>query len=1068
MPKTLEKMFQFEFAKLLSEICEAHKFSGLRLKVLVGQPRVDNREPDIVVVKKPEEIPVLVIETKRKIERDRRVAKEKFSPHSPPVIGQALSYATLMKEMYRMPATPLFATANLDALVLFGPVDSPWKYLDKQSVKEGDYEKALKPGAFLRLIKEHYIFDDVNPLREELAVNLLDIVTRIWLKEVAITDVRKPLGWWIIDQLRYFVDSLSRYYVVEILRSRLRDPKFYAKLDDLARRLGYKNGLADIVGEDLSKVDILARMMTYVLMNKIVFYKVLEGYYDLPELRPFSSESKSALEYLSRLNDYFKEAIKVTGDFEQIFETGLYDHIVLADRIEALEQIDDLIRTLSEVDLRELGDVIGQVYEDLIPAEERHRMGQFYTPRPIAELITRWCIRSPDDYVLGPGCGSGTFEVESYWRLVELKLGRKQLPPTNVHKRILKQIYAVDINSFPTQLTAMNLAMKNVLAPVSDLNVIESDFFALVPGQDYIAPYKVVTSEGEKKKIIKFPEQGFDAIVGNPPYTRWMEIPERVRDNIKDRIGHILSKYSLRANMARGKESGLFVHFIIWSHQFLKPGGRLGMIISDSWLQAVYGEYFGRYLLENFKVKGLIDISARVFPVPLIGTCIILLEKPREGETVDENEAVFIYLHVPEGGSFKVDELLDAIENPGNALDKFWIKVYTQGDIPKNKRWIDLLFNTDDFFNILERSQVICKLSDFFEPCRGNTLYQILVNRKIVRSFRDVGGESFFYLSESEAGKQGLIPDWVHPLLPSTNYMRFYTFTREDWEEIRRKGGECYLFLAHKPRDQLPKNVQDYISKGETSIYLRRRKGESKPRTVNESQASQARMKYPQYFHGWYDLGGVIQAPIYAAYGVQYLVRFTLAKFHAALDHRILSLIPKNGITLNQDELKALLAFLNSSWTQLQVEARGRITGGGMLELDVNPLSNLLITDPRKLNIQDKEKLATLFDKLENEARRLGGADSRENAEALFDSVIKEIDYAIAEILGVSKMKVEELRTMIKLMMERRLARAGEARREAIKGSEEEKLLRSPKRRKGRRGRKSSGAYVERTLDKYL
>ena len=100
--------------------------------------------------------------------------------------------------------------------------------------------------------------------------------------------------------------------------------------------------------------------------------------------------------------------------------------------------------------------------------------------------------------------------------------------------------------------------------------------------------------------------------------------------------------------------------------------------------------------------------------------------------------------------------------------------------------------------------------------------------------------------------------------------------------------------------------------------------------------------------------------------------------------------------------------------------------------------------------------------------RRLGGTDSRENAETLFDSVIKEIDYAIAEILGVSKMKVEELRTMIKLMMERRLARAGEARREAIKGSEEEKLLRSPKRRKGRRGRKSSGAYVERALDKYL
>ena len=903
MSRVLEKMFQFEFAKLLSRLCESHKFSGLRLKVLVGQPRVDNREPDIVVVKKPEEIPILVIETKRKL---KKMGRTEFSPHSPPVIAQALSYAALMKETYRMPATSLFATANPDTLVLFGPVDSPWKYLDKQSVKEGDYENALKPGAFLRLIKEHYILDDVNPLREELAINLLDIAARIWLKEVAITDVRKPIHWWIIDQLRYFVDSLSKHYVVESLRLRLGDTKFYAKLDDLARKLGYKNGLADIVEEDLSKVDILARMMAYVLMNKIVFYKVLEGYYELPELKPFSSEVKTSSEYLNKLNELFEQAVKTTGDFEQIFETGLYDHIVLADRVEALELIDDLIRTLSEVDLRELGDVIGQVYEDLIPPEERHRMGQFYTPRPIAELITRWCIRSPDDYVLGPGCGSGTFEVESYWRLVELKLGRRQLPPTNVHKRVLEQIYAVDINSFPTQLTAMNLAMKNVLAPVSNLNVIESDFFALIPGQEYIAPYKLVTPEGEKSKIIKLPEQGFDAVVGNPPYTRWSEIPDSVKDNIKDRIGHILSKYSLTASLASGKEAGLFVHFIIWGHQFLKPGGRLGMIISDSWLQTVYGEHLGRYLLENFKVKAVIDISARVFPVPLIGTCIVLLEKPTEGEKVDKNKVVFMYLHVPEGGSFKVDEILDAVENPQNALDKFWIKVYTQGDIPKNKRWIDLLFNTDDFFSILEGSQAICKLSEFFEPCRGNTLYQVLVNRKIIRSFRDVGGESFFYLSENEARKYGLIPDWVHPLLPSTNYMKFYTFTREDWEEIRRKGGECYLFLAHKPRDQLPKNVQNYILKGETSIYLRRKKGEKERRTVNQSQAAQARMKYPQHFYGWYDLGGVIQAPIYVAYGFRYLCRFTLSRYPVALDHRIIALFPKDDVKIDEIEMKAL------------------------------------------------------------------------------------------------------------------------------------------------------------------
>jgi len=44
--------------------------------------------------------------------------------------------------------------------------------------------------------------------------------------------------------LRYFVDSLSRYYVEDVLRTRLqKDDKFAADLNALAVKAGYKNGL---------------------------------------------------------------------------------------------------------------------------------------------------------------------------------------------------------------------------------------------------------------------------------------------------------------------------------------------------------------------------------------------------------------------------------------------------------------------------------------------------------------------------------------------------------------------------------------------------------------------------------------------------------------------------------------------------------------------------------------------------------------------------------------------------------------------------------------------------------
>jgi len=1059
-----EARFQSELWELLRKICSAPT-GGLNLKVTLGEPAFDGRTPDIVVMKEPDELPILIIETKRKSSGPYRAAY-RFTPYDRSVIGQALSYATLAKENFKLPATPLFATSNPDVIVLFGPVEKPWEYLNRDAVLNRDYERALEPGAYIKLVKEHFIFDERNPLKEEVAFRVLDTAVKIWLKEVDVSSVKREIGFWLIDRLRYFVEYMDNYFVRDVLATRLsRVQEFYDELDSYAKKMGYKNGLADIVGPDLSRVENLSRMMVYVLMNKIIFYKILEKYYNLRELKPLTYSVNSTSEYLSKLNEFFEEAVKVSGDFEQIFYTGLYDKIVIADNVYASLQIDELIKTLSEINPQEFSDIIGHVYENLIPAEERHRLGQFYTPPPIAELITKWCIRSGDDVVLGPGCGSGTFEIEAYWRLVEFKIGRRVIPSKDVHRKVLKQIYAIDINSFPTQLTVMNLAMRNVRAPVTDLNVVESDFFSIMPGHEVVLPYKIQTPEGSKERKIIFPREGFDAVFGNPPYTRWTEIPEMVKKNIKERLGNILSKYNLHADVERGREPGIYIHFIIWAREFLKPSGRLGMIISDSWLQSFYGEDFARYLTENWKVKALIDISTRVFPVPLTGTCIILLEKPDKGEDLRDNECVFLYLYVPEGAHFKVDEILSAIRNPEDYKIKFWIKTYKQREIAEKKRWLDLIFNPEEIFELLHKSPLITTMSDHFSATYGNIAYLVFASQGIIRGVRNIGGESFFYLTEREAKSRGLFPDYVYPLLPSSNYMRFYTFTKDDWEAIKNSGKECYLFLAHKPRDQLPENVKNYIAEGETGIFLRKKKGEVEAKTVNRSQASQARERHSQYFYGWYDVGGVMESPIYIARGVQYLVRFTRSYFNTALDDRILSIRPKENVHLNEIELKALLAFLNSSFSQIQVETRGRITGGGMLELDIKPLEELLILDTYRLKYDHKKRLAQLFDKLESEARRLGGQDVKENAMKLYDTIIKEIDYTIADILGLGEPTAEGMRTMVKMMLERRLARAGEARIEAIRGVEEERRLERPRKK---RAKKETKANQQASLKDYM
>jgi hypothetical protein len=70
---------------------------------------------------------------------------------------------------------------------------------------------------------------------------------------------------------------------------------------------------------------------------------------------------------------------------------------------------------------------------------------------------------------------------------------------------------------------------------------------------------------------------------------------------------------------------------------------------------------FFKFLLDDYKVHAVIDISARVFPVPLIGACIVLLERCSSENERGGNKTVFMYLDVSKGG-IDADEILKLID----------------------------------------------------------------------------------------------------------------------------------------------------------------------------------------------------------------------------------------------------------------------------------------------------------------------------------------------------------------------------------------------------------------------
>ncbi|GAG85249.1 unnamed protein product, partial [marine sediment metagenome] len=289
-----------------------------------------------------------------------------------------------------------------------------------------------------------------------------------------------------------------------------------------------------------------------------------------------------------------------------------------------------------------------------------------YTPPQIIDLIVRLCVRNPDDKVLDPGCGSGGFLVSIYDRLLGLK--GKTETDEETHRDLLSQIWGVDINKFPAHLATINLAIQNLDSESDQINIIKSDFFDLRgPTWRLVAPWTVTTLDGRREEV-EMPL--FDAVVANPPYTRHGDIPKKQ----KKKIRNISLKYGWE-NVKLSGQAGIYAYFFIHGAKFLKEGGMMGMIVSNSWLDVGYGSAIQKFFLEHFKILAIIDSDKRVFRDADVNTVIVILEKTDTKESKedrDNNLVKFIRLKT----HMEIDEIIESIEEHNEYFSDERIRIY--------------------------------------------------------------------------------------------------------------------------------------------------------------------------------------------------------------------------------------------------------------------------------------------------------------------------------------------------------------------------------------------------------
>ena len=242
------------------------------------------------------------------------------------------------------------------------------------------------------------------------------------------------------------------------------------KIDSFARRFG-------ITGQDIKPFLFFFCLHTYyATFIKLLAVQVVH-YYIMPKLgtdirQAATYDSEQLRAYLERMEEggIFRElgiANFLEGDFFRWY-LDVWDEPIYQAAREIIKTLANYSLVTLDVDPDSTRDLLKKLYQQLMPSELRHNLGEYYTPDWLAERLLNMLEGgrfegNPDKRLVDPACGSGTFLVIAIKKIREYA-AEKMLPESQVLDKILSNIVGFDLNPL-----AVISARTNYLLALGDL-----------------------------------------------------------------------------------------------------------------------------------------------------------------------------------------------------------------------------------------------------------------------------------------------------------------------------------------------------------------------------------------------------------------------------------------------------------------------------------------------------------------------------------------------------------------------------------------------------------------------
>lgn len=288
-------------------------------------------------------------------------------------------------------------------------------------------------------------------------------------------------------------------------------------------------------------------------------------------------------------------------------------------------------------------DVKGKAYEELVGANLRGDRGEFFTPRNVQRMTVKMLSPKIGERILDPSCGTGGFLVIAMNEVIQQltqqagvtehsDVWMKQALNDSIREMAQANFFGIDINPDLVKATKMNMVMNNDGAG----NILRQD--SLLHPHQWEDSYRkeFATALDIDPASLRNPKDlaQFDIIATNPPFGSKLPIKDR----------ETLSQYLL-AHVWKETETGWEVTeqlqgsaspeilFIERCWQFLKPSGRMGIVLPDAILGAPGLMYVRQWMIQHCRIVASLDLHPDTFqPRNGTQTSVLILQKKTEAE----------------------------------------------------------------------------------------------------------------------------------------------------------------------------------------------------------------------------------------------------------------------------------------------------------------------------------------------------------------------------------------------------------------------------------------------------